>query len=117
VVEHCSHLDLLAGEIARIAAPAGRVLISQLHHHAWQQGWRCRFHDAAGTVEVAGNPFSLKELCTAFASTGFRLQRWQEPRLGETELPIFAAAGRLHAFAGACRWPAILLCEFRREGV
>lgn len=116
VVEHCSHLDRLVGEIARITAPCGRVLISQLHRDAWQQGWRCRFHHGGGTVEVAGNPFSLEELSAAFTRAGFRLQRRLAPHLGEEEQPIFAAAGRLHAFADACRWPAILLCDFRREG-
>ena len=114
-LEHCQELSRVAAEIARVAAPRARVLVTQLHTDAWQQGWRCRFQHEGGVVEVAANPYSLDQLCAVFARAGLHLLRWQAPRLGEPERPIFAAAGRLHAFADACRWPAILLCEFRRE--
>ena len=114
-LEHCQDLTGVAAEIARVAAPCARVLVTQLHPDAWQQGWRCRFQHAGSVVEVAANPYWLDELCAVFARAGFHLRRWQAPRLGEPERPIFAAAGRLHAFADACRRPAILLCEFRRE--
>jgi len=51
-----------------------------------------------------------------FEPEGWGLVESVEPRLGETERPIFARAGKAERFDEVCRVPAILIWHFRRSG-
>ena len=98
-------------ELARVTRKGGAVLISDVHPDAIRGGWTRTFRHGSGVVSVAHCSYAIEDL----VAVGLRLDRLEEPRFGEPERAIFAAAGKLAAFEKAARLPAIFVARWVRE--
>ena len=97
-------------ELVRITRKGGWVLVSDVHPDALQRGWTRSFRRGPEVIGVAHQPYSLDDLEIA----GIKRVRLIEPRLGEPEKRVFAAAGKLAAFDDAARHPAIFVALWTR---
>jgi len=113
---HVRNLDGLARELARVAAPAAEVFVSDFHPLAYARGWRRTFDDGNETVEVPSQAHTVERVRYVFEEQGFRVVILAEPRMGEPERDIFMRRGKAHLFAAACETPAIYIIRFRRIG-
>ena len=113
---HVRNLDGLAHELARVAAPAADVFVSDFHPLAYARGWRRTFDDGSGTVEVPSQAHTVERVRCVFEDEGFQVTASVEPRMGEPERDIFTRRGKAHLFAAACETPAIYIIRFRRTG-
>jgi hypothetical protein len=111
---HLRNLDALARELARVAAPAADVVVTDFHPLAYARGWRRTFHDGDAEVEVPSQAHTLERVRYVFEERGFRVAILAEPRMGEPEREIFTRRGKAHLFAVACETPAIYIIRFRR---
>jgi SAM-dependent methyltransferase len=93
------------GELARVAKV---IIITDLHERAIQAGWQRSFEVNGASYQIRQFGHSIRELDLEAEAVGLRIQWRMESHIGEQERPIFAAAGREHAFDRVCRIPAIL---------
>jgi ubiquinone/menaquinone biosynthesis C-methylase UbiE len=112
---HIRDLEGVARELARVTKPGAEVFLSDLHPEAHARGWRVGFRDGSSAVHIAMLPRVAEEIVEAFQSNGFECLARLSLCLGDAEEPIFARAGKAHAFKEACQIPAVLLCRFRRR--
>ena len=111
---HIRDLEGAARELARVTKPGAEVFLSDLHPEAHARGWRVGFRDGSGAVHIAMLPRVAEEIVAAFQANGFECLARLSLCLGAPEEPIFARAGKAHAFQEACQIPAVLLCRFCR---
>jgi len=95
----------LFGELARVART---VIVSDLHEHAVQAGWRRCFESNGRQFEIEQFEHTVRELDEAAAGAGLLLAWRVASHLGEAERQIFIRAGREHAFEKATGIHAIL---------
>jgi SAM-dependent methyltransferase len=88
-----STVDVL-GELARVVKPGGRVILSDLHPAALEQGWKSCFRVAETVYEIERRPCQLDDVRTAAARQGFKEIQFMEATIGEPEKHLFVAAGR-----------------------
>lgn len=113
---HVRNLGGLARELARVAAPAADVFLSDFHPLAYARGWRRTFDDGNETLEVPSVAHTVERVRYAFEEQGFRAAIFAEPRMGEPERSIFVRRGKTHLFAAACETPALYIFRFRPAG-
>lgn len=113
-VGHIRDLPSMVRELARVVRPRGDVFVSDLHSEAYRQGWRVGFRDEDTAIQIETQPRSAEEMIRTFYAHGFECLTSLPLCLGRSEEPIFAQAGKAHAFADACKLPAILACRFKR---
>jgi ubiquinone/menaquinone biosynthesis C-methylase UbiE len=111
---HIRGLGSMVHELARVTKPGADVFVSDLHPDAYARGWRAGFRDGNTSVQIEMQPRAAEETVHRFCSNGFECLTHESLRLGDPEKPIFAQAGKSHAFADACQIPAVLVCHFRR---
>ena len=115
-VGHILDTRAFARELARVARPGADVFVTDMHPAARALGWRCAFRCADRTVEIETFVRALPDLRDSFENGGFRLVKSGEFRFGESERPIFRAAGKDALFLTAQRVPAVLILHFRLTG-
>jgi ubiquinone/menaquinone biosynthesis C-methylase UbiE len=111
---HIQDLGSMVRELARVTKTGADVFVSDLHPEAYARGWRAGFRAGSTSVQIEMLPRAAEETVHAFCSNGFESLTHVPLRLGDPEKPIFARAGKSHAFAEACQLPAVLVCHFRR---
>ncbi len=114
---HIGDLRSAVREVARVTKTGADVLVSDLHPEAYARGWRVGFRDGETAVQIEMRSRSVDEIVHAFCSNGFECRMRASLWLGEAEEPLFARAGKSHAFVDACQLPAVLVCQFRRRPV
>ena len=112
-IGHVFNTRTLASELARVARPGADVFITDMHPAARARGWRCAFRCAGRTVEIETFTHALPDLRQSFEDEGFGLVKSGDFRLGESERPIFRAAGKDAMFEIARALPAVLVLHFR----
>ena len=113
---HVRNLGGLAHELARVAAPAADVFITDFHPLAYARGWRRTFHNGDEEVEVPSQAHTVERVRYVFEEQGFRIAILAEPRMGEPEKEIFTRRGKAQLFAAACETPALYILRFKRGG-
>ena len=99
-------------ELARVSRS---LIVSDLHPHAVESGWRRCFEAAGRRYEINQYAYTPSQLDEAARHAGFRIAWRCTEYLGEPEREIFVRARREHAFAAACGIPALLsTCWIRR---
>jgi ubiquinone/menaquinone biosynthesis C-methylase UbiE len=111
---HLEDLETATRELARVTKPGANIFVSDLHPDAYARGWQVGFRDAETAVRIESRSRSVEEITQVFCSNGFECRTQVSLWLGEPERPLFVQAGRSDSFADACRWPAVLVCQFRR---
>jgi SAM-dependent methyltransferase len=115
-VGHIRDTRAFAGELARVARPGADLFVTDLHPAAQAQGWRCAFRCDDRTLEIETFVHNLRDLRRSFESEGFNLVKSGDFRFGESERPIFRAAGKDAMFEAARVIPAVLVLHFRLTG-
>ena len=106
------HLGVAMAELARIAAPGARVIVTDFHPDALRRGWKRTFKSGADTIEMESEPYSISEL----AHDDLALDEFHEFPFGEQERHFFEAAGKGAWFDEMRDQPAILVASYRRRG-
>jgi ubiquinone/menaquinone biosynthesis C-methylase UbiE len=115
-VGHIHDLESVALELGRVTKAGADVFVTDLHPEAYALGWRVGFRLGAMPVHIETHPRTADEIVRVFGRNGFECEMHERLFLGEPEKPIFERAGKLDAFVEACKWPAVLVCHFRRRG-
>ena len=111
-IGHMQPVAAAMAELARLARPGGRVIVSDFHPAALRLGWKRTFRCGSATCEIESAPYSV----AALSHAALELEDLRELHFGEPERPWFDAAGKGgKAFDDACRTPAVLLACFRRR--
>lgn len=111
---HMPDLPAIVRELARVTKPAADVFVSDLHPEAYARGWRTGFRDGSSAVQIEVFPRPAEEIVRAFYANGFECLTHLPLCLGKPEKHIFITAGKTDSFTEACRFPAILVCHFKR---
>ncbi len=98
-------------ELARVARPGGRVIVTDFHPEALRRGWKRTFSNAGETCEIETSPYSLDEL----SCPPLQLEEFRELGFDEPERQLFDAAGKSALFETARGVPAIWIAQFRRR--
>jgi ubiquinone/menaquinone biosynthesis C-methylase UbiE len=98
-------------ELARVARPGGMLIVSDVHPDALARGWSRSFRVGDEVVKPTHYPYSIEDLHDPSMARTHLL----EPRLGEPERPIFAAANKLVLYDTACAHPAIFVAIWTKR--
>ena len=112
---HMPPAETTVAELARVAAAAGALIVTDFHPEASRTGWKRIFRKGNKVYEVENHPYSIAAVCRVLAQTGFRLRELSEPCFGESERDVFLRAGRGDLFQAACGRPAIFAAVFERS--
>jgi ubiquinone/menaquinone biosynthesis C-methylase UbiE len=92
-LEHVEELARPVMELARVARPGGRVIISDVHPVLRALGGAAFFRGSDGSsAYVRGHPHSHADYLDAFAAAGLALRRCIEPRFASAEVEMQPAA-------------------------
>ena len=88
-LDHVADLAGAVAELARVLAPGGELLISDLHPVIRAIGAAAFFRDAQGaSAFVRGHPHSHADYLDAFAAAGLTVRRCIEPTFGAAEVKM-----------------------------
>lgn len=111
VIGHMQPVSQAMAELARIAAPGARVIVTDFHPDALRRGWKRTFRSGADTIEMESSPYSIAEL----AHDELLSEEFREVAFGEEERHFFDAAGKGAWFDEMREQPAILIASYRRR--
>jgi ubiquinone/menaquinone biosynthesis C-methylase UbiE len=115
---HLPSLDGAVGELARVLAPGGRLIVSVLHPFQALLGWHAPFSGADGSRGfVREHPHLHADYLTAFNQAGLEVTDCVEPTITERELSAKRRAFRHIPEATAAAYlglPAVLVWAARR---
>lgn len=113
-VGHIRDLPSIVRELSRVTKPGADVFVSDLHPEAYARGWKAGFRDGSSAVQIEVFPRPAEEIVRSFYANGFECLTHLPLCLGKPEKHIFVEAGKEQSFAESCRFPAILVCHFKR---
>jgi SAM-dependent methyltransferase len=88
-LEHVEELGPPVMELARVARPGGRVIISDIHPVLRALGGAAFFRGSDGSsAYVRGHPHSHADYLDAFGAAGLALRRCIEPRFASAEVEM-----------------------------
>ncbi len=97
-------------ELARLAKPRGRVIVTDFHPEAIRVGWKRTFRRGSDTFEIRSDAYSVAQL----SNEGLVMEDLRDLHFGEPERSLFEATVKGPAFEEACAVPAILMACYRR---
>jgi len=110
-VGHIRPIAAALNELARIAAPGARVIVTDFHPDALKRGWKRTFRHGDDTIEMESDSYSTAEL----RHDDLLLERFLEVPFGDEERHFFEAAGKGAWFDEMRDQPAILIASYRRR--
>ncbi len=110
-----SYFEDAASAVREMARVAGRVVISDMHPHAVQAGWKRGFRADGTAYTVETRAWSGSDLNRWARAAGLRAEWRLEGRFDEPELEIFRRAGRESTFEEVQRVPAVLVTGWVRR--
>jgi len=112
VASYLPKIYRLAAEVRRVARPAARVYLSDLHPAtASACQWKRSFKSAGTEVELVSYGRSVTEVIDCFEALGFEVSLLLEPAFESAEREILQAAGKIEAFHAAAGRPAIYILQ------
>jgi malonyl-CoA O-methyltransferase len=111
VIGHMPSIRQAMAELARLAAPGARVIVTDFHPDALRRGWKRTFKRGEDTIEMESNPYSIAEL----AHDDLLLEDLRELPFGDKERHSFEAVGKAAWFDEMREQPAILIATYRRR--
>lgn len=110
---HLPELDVAIGELSRVLAAGGQLIISVLHPFQALLGWNAPFSGADGSRGfVREHPHLHADYLNAFESAGLQISRCVEPTITESQLGAKKRAFRHVPEATAAAYlglPAVLV--------
>ena len=121
-LDHSENVERPLSEFARVVAPGGRVIISDIHPTLSAIGGAAFFRDAGGASGfVRGHRHSHASYLDAFAATGLELRKCIEGRFGEAETKMQQPAAAIVPEATEAAYlelPAVVVWDlFRPAGI
>lgn len=113
-IAYLPSLQGAAAEMARVARPGARILVTDLHPDAVAAGWTRSFRQAGQVYDVDHRSYREGELIDAFTLMGLKLEHSASLHFGEPQREVFRRAGREHAFDDVCRTPAVWITSWRK---
>jgi cytosine/adenosine deaminase-related metal-dependent hydrolase len=114
LASYLADLDVLVGEVARIARPGADIFVTDLHPATERTlGWRRGFRAGQQQVDLATVNRPLPELLVAFERAALHATLCLEIGFGQPELVMIAEAGKPVASLGGL--PAIYILQFHGE--
>lgn len=113
-LNHFARLNVLAAELSRVTCDGADVFLTDVHPLAIQTGWRTRFRDAQGIVEIDITRHTTESIQRALQACDFEQISIRSFDIGQPEQELFVRAGKAHLFPAVLRQPAVLFCHFRR---
>ena len=104
----------LINEMARLAAPGGRVVLSDMHPNALAAGWIRTFRVDDALHEIDHTLYSESRLLELAAAAGLSLNRTYSLCFGASERHTFRRTGRLHLYEAAAGLPAVWAAIWRK---
>lgn len=104
---YLDNLQSALKEMARVAKPGARVIVSDLHPEGVSNGWTRSFRLGAEIYEMAHFGPSLEQLRAAGRAAGLKLQMQIDSCFGEPERPYFRSAGKEHVYFRLAGVPAV----------
>jgi malonyl-CoA O-methyltransferase len=104
----------LIAELARITAPGGHILLTDIHPIAIASGWRRSFQCAGEVYEIDNRAHPIGDYLSASRERGLRLEHLAEASFGEPERPSFRKCGREQSLPALSLIPAIFAALWRR---
>ncbi len=98
---------VLIREMARLVAPSGRIVLSDVHPEAFRAGWKRTFRAGGAVYEIDHSPYSESALLAAAADAGLLLDRTFSLTFGEPERETFRRIGKEHLYNAAAGLPAV----------
>jgi len=102
------------GELARILAPGGTLIVTDFHAAGAARGWRRTFRHKGKLYELENYPYSFDELRSTAAPFNLYPEEWVDATIGEPEREIFNQAGRPELYEPATKVPSVLLTRWTR---
>jgi SAM-dependent methyltransferase len=109
---HMQPVGAAMAELARLAAPGARVMVTDFHPDALRRGWKRTFHSHGETIEMDSEPYAMAEL----RHSQLQLEDCFEAGFDEPERAIFETAGKVAMFEQVRGQTAIFVARFRRVG-
>lgn len=114
-IGHVADAAAVYGELARVCAPRGRVVVTDFHPAAWGAGHRRTFRDAAGVEhDLEHHVHTLATHTSAARMAGLRLDATRDGVVGPLIQPFYAEAHRLAAYAAQRGLPLVLGLAFTK---
>ena len=110
-IGHIHPLSAALNELARIAAPGARVLVTDFHPGALRRGWKRTFRHGEDTIEVESDPYAIAEL----VHPALLRETLREIPFGDEERHFFEAAGKAEWFDEHRAESAILIASYTRR--
>ncbi len=104
----------LIHEMARLAAPGGRVVLSDIHPGALAAGWKRTFRADDALYEIDHTPYAESHLLDLAAAAGLLLSRTYSFFFGIRERATFRRLGKLHLYEAAAKLPAVWAAIWRK---
>lgn len=116
VLSHTSRPDQVLREVARVLAPCGQAVVSDLHPVAGRLGWRRTFADGrGGYVNAPARPVDAALLQRYLQDAGLAIEAWREPAIGPSLEPHFGTRGR-RDYARLRGTPLLVITRLRKVG-
>jgi len=103
-------------ELARVAAPGARVIVSDFHAAAYAAGHRRTFREGETVHEIEHYVHGPEAQIAAAQAAGLTLLEQHEATIGETVFPFYHRAGRADLFDAHQGLPVVLALAFSRDG-
>jgi hypothetical protein len=100
--------------MARLAAPGGRVVLSDIHPGALAAGWKRTFRADDALYEIDHTPYAESHLLDLAAAAGLLLSRTYSFFFGIRERATFRRLGKLHLYEAAAKLPAVWAAIWRK---
>src|SRR3954447_12499270 len=112
-VSYFSDVLQSVNELVRVTKRSGHVVISDLHPDAAANGWTRSFRVGQNTYEIAHRTYGNEELQSVLRNAQLQILTQEESGFAEPERPIFAAAGKEHAYPALMGRPAVrvIVCQ------
>ncbi len=116
VIGHLPECAAAYRELARVAAPGARVIVTDFHAAAHAAGHRRTFREGDAVYEVEHHVHSLDSQIAAARAAGLALVDRCEAVIGEPVRSFYDRAGRAALFEEHRDLPVVLALAFRRDG-
>src|SRR5438067_3944428 len=115
VIGHVRELDTVYAELARVSAPGGDIVVSDLSAEAVAAGHRRTFRDARGAVhELEHFVHPVRAQADAARRAGLSLVRQHVAAVDESVRSLYADAGKLAAYEAQVALPLVVALSFRK---
>ena len=116
VIGHLPECAPVYAELARVAAPGARLVVTDFHPAAYEAGHRRSFRQGADVYEIEHHVHDLDRHLAMAKAAGWRLSETRSALIGPAARPFYDKAGRSALYAEHEGLPVVLGLAFDCEG-